>query len=231
VLLHGWGLTPVVWAPLQDALARPCLTPELEARAGSLDQWAASMLDEIPAGASLVGWSLGAMLALAMAARAPERIDRLVLIAATPSFVQRPGWDCALDAATLAAFRANFLSAPTRTLDRFASLQALGDARRQDVVCGLRAAAVDPSRKSASLAHGLRLLEESDLRTSLPPSALRCLFIHGAQDALMPVAAMQWLAQRWSASEHLVMPDVGHAPMLSKTDEVAARMRHFLDAR
>ena len=39
----------------------------------------------------LCGWSLGAQMALAIAARAPEKVGKLVLIAGTASFVQRAG--------------------------------------------------------------------------------------------------------------------------------------------
>ena len=43
-------------------------------------------------GTTLVGWSLGAQLAIAIAARAPEKVGKLVLIAGTTSFIQRDGW-------------------------------------------------------------------------------------------------------------------------------------------
>jgi pimeloyl-ACP methyl ester carboxylesterase len=71
ILLHGWGLTGRVWTSLRAELAAadmPTLAPDLFAAEGSLDDWAARLLDEIPAGAVLVGWSLGAMLAMAIAA-------------------------------------------------------------------------------------------------------------------------------------------------------------------
>ncbi len=43
-------------------------------------------------GSHLAGWSLGAQLALAVAARAPDKVGKLVLVAGTTSFVQRERW-------------------------------------------------------------------------------------------------------------------------------------------
>ena len=230
VLLHGWGLMPGVWAPLQAELQAPTLAPALFAGEGSLDDWAAKVLEEIPDGAVLIGWSLGAMLALALAARAPQRIARLVLIAATPRFVKRDDWPHGLDAETTMAFRENFRKDPARTLERFTALQALGDAERSSVNAGLRAHLTDPLQHTSALAHGLRLLEQSDLRGSLPSVSSRCLLIHGEQDALIPVAATQWLAHRWSGSETCIMPGVGHVPFLSQPAAVATRIKQFIHA-
>ena len=230
VLLHGWGVTPQVWAPLQAELQAETLAPEILASEGSLDDWAMRLLHEIPAGSVLVGWSLGAMLAMAIAARAPQHISRLVLFAATPSFVKRKDWQQGLDAETTLAFRENFRKDPQRTLERFIALQALGDSERASVSTALRSSIASHEKHGTALAHGLRLLEQSDLRSALPAASSRCLLIHGEQDALMPIAAAQWLSHRWSGSETFFMPGVGHAAFLSQPVSVAARIRQFIHA-
>ncbi len=230
VLLHGWGLTPQVWAPLQAELGTETFAPEILADEGSLDELAMSLLYAIPAGSVLVGWSLGAMLAMALAARAPQHISRLVLFAATPSFVKRKDWQHGLDAETTLAFRENFRKDPQRTLERFIALQALGDNERASVSAALRSSIASHEKHASALAHGLRLLEQTDLRGTLPAVSLRCLLIHGEQDALMPVAATQWLAHRWSSSETFILPGVGHAAFLSQPAAVAARIGQFIHA-
>jgi pimeloyl-[acyl-carrier protein] methyl ester esterase len=230
VLLHGWGLTPGVWAPLQAEFDQELVTPHLLADEGTLDDWAARTINDIPQGAVLVGWSLGAMLAMAIAARAPQRISRLVLLAATPSFIKRNDWQYALDAETTTAFRENFRKDPARTLERFTSLQALGDSARSIVSNALRANLANPQLHASALAHGLRLLEQSDLRNALPPVSMRCLLVHGEQDALMPISAAHWLAHRWSGSETFMLPATGHAAFLSQPQAVAARIKQFIHA-
>ncbi|MDB5814850.1 MAG: hypothetical protein JWN23_1967 [Rhodocyclales bacterium] len=230
VLLHGWGLTPGVWAPLQAQLESETLALELLSSEGSLDDWAASLLDAIPAGAVLCGWSLGAMLAMAIAARAPQHISRLILFAATPSFVKRNDWQHGLDVETTTAFRTNFLKDPLRTMERFVALQVLGDSERANVGAALHSNLADPQKNASALAHGLRLLEQSDLRGALPSVSLRCLLIHGEQDVLIPEGATEWLAHRWSGCETFIMPGVGHAAFLSQPVAVAQRIEEFMHA-
>ena len=52
----------------------------------------AGLIERIPDGAVWAGWSLGGMLALQAALLAPQRVKRLVLVGATPSFTQRSDW-------------------------------------------------------------------------------------------------------------------------------------------
>ena len=47
-------------------------------------------------GTALGGWSLGAQMALAVAARHPDKVGKLLLVAGTASFVQRDGWPHAM---------------------------------------------------------------------------------------------------------------------------------------
>ena len=116
VLLHGWGLSSAVWAPLQAQLdpQLTVLAPDLPghgnaAPAGdTLESWAEALLKHIPDDSMLVGWSLGAQLAMHLAVHAPKKIARLVLIAASPRFVQADNWPAALPQATLEEFRSHF---------------------------------------------------------------------------------------------------------------------------
>ena len=83
VLLHGWGLSSKVWAPLLAQL--PALTAlDLPGHGSalpagdSLAAWAEALVAQLPDGAVLVGWSLGAQLALHIAAQHPHKAARLV---------------------------------------------------------------------------------------------------------------------------------------------------------
>ena len=81
VLLHGWGLSSAVWAPLQAQLdpQLTVLAPDLPgpgnaAPAGdTLESWAEALLKHIPDDSMLVGWSLGAQLAMHLAGHAPKK--------------------------------------------------------------------------------------------------------------------------------------------------------------
>jgi pimeloyl-[acyl-carrier protein] methyl ester esterase len=151
VLLHGWGLTPAVWAPMRSLLGgRRSSAPALPGHAGAaaanaatLAAWSEHLAARLAPAATLVGWSLGAMLALDLAHRYPARVARLVLIGGTARFVADDASPAAwpgLAPATVEAFRSGFARDPHATLKRFVALQCLGEADRRCVQTQLGAA-------------------------------------------------------------------------------------------
>lgn len=236
VLLHGWGLSSKVWAALQTQLGdtSSILTLDLPGHGqatttgATLEEWADAIATNIPDDAILVGWSLGAHLALHLAHWHPRRIAKLVLIGATPRFVQAADWRCALPAATLDAFRHDFDNTPDATQRRFVALQSLGDAARKSVAATLGEALTpaDDEHKAA-LADGLRLLADTDLRPLIPHIAQPVRLLHGSEDKLMPAAAAEWLADTLPDGRLTVLGQCGHAPFLSRPQECAALIEGF----
>ncbi|MCK6395339.1 alpha/beta fold hydrolase [Zoogloea sp.] len=236
VLLHGWGLSSAVWAPLQHALD-PALSVgaiDLPGHGSAtpvgprLEDWADAVLGQLPENCLVVGWSLGAQLALHLAHHHPARIDRLVLISATPRFVQADDWPAAMPAATLAEFRHSFNADPAGTQRRFIALQGLGDGRRRSVLNAL-GSAVTPADDAhrAALADGLGLLESTDLRNLVPEIRQPVRLLHGAVDTLMPAAAAEWLADTLPDGRLSVFSDTGHAPFLSRPLDCASLIEGF----
>lgn len=242
VLLHGWGLTPVVWQPLLEALPQtldvstPALPGHAQApvAAPGIAAWTEALLARIPHGAMVCGWSLGAMVALDLAARHPARVARLILIGSTPRFVSTTrsdhgeAWPHGLDAAVAHDFLTRFTHDPAATMQRFVALQALGDARRRTVTTALTAALSDTGAEGASaLAGGLQVLTETDLRPSIARITQPTLLLHGEGDALMPLAAAQWLAAHLAHARLMPLAGCGHAPFLSRAEDCADAIGRF----
>jgi len=236
VLLHGWGLSSAVWRSLraqfdpQWAIHAPDLPGHgMAAPAGdTLADWAEALLPAIPDGSVLVGWSLGAQIALQLADRAPHKVARLVLIGASPRFVQADDWPAALPAATLADFRRDFELDPAATQRRFVALQSLGDSARREVAARLGEAltASDAAHRPA-LASGLALLAGTDQRELVRRITQPVRLLHGGDDRLMPVAAAEWLADALPDSRLTVFGQRGHAPFLSRPDDCATLIESF----
>lgn len=205
--LPGYGSTPLVadFNAAADALAR-----------------------RLPAGSVLGGWSLGAQLALAIAARAPDKVSKLVLVAGTFSFVQRDGWPQAMPPATLAEFRAGVAADIEAVLPRFVGGFNRGDARAKAVTRQLLDLA-DPRPPAASLACGLDWLRDADLRPNASQVSAPTLLIHGSADPLMPLAAAEALAARLPRARLDVFADCAHAPFISCPDQFVARLLAFLN--
>ena len=166
VLLHGWGMNLRVFDPLRARLAAHyAVTRDRSAgtRPQSLDRRAArgrqallaGVAASVPRGATLLGWSLGAQLALELARDTRLAISRLVLIATTPRFVSGEDWPhgaAAHDAA--AASPPELARDPSATVDEFLTLQVRGSAASGAALAALRHAAQRAWGRPARSARG-----------------------------------------------------------------------------
>jgi pimeloyl-ACP methyl ester carboxylesterase len=80
VLLHAFPLDERMWEPQIEALdGHEVYAPRLYGRGSSVDDWAAQILDEVDGRFAAVGASMGGYAALALAARALDRVTALLL--------------------------------------------------------------------------------------------------------------------------------------------------------
>ena len=224
VLLHGWGMNAAVWQPLLPGLQERYRVTRIELPGhgaspmlcGGLDAWVKACLAVAPARAAWVGWSLGGLLAQAVGIGAPERVERLCLVTATPSFVQRAGWPHAMQQAVFEQFAQSLAGDVAGTLKRFLGLQVRGAEDARTLLRVLNAAlAQRPDATPDGLETGLRLLLESDLRESLARLSAPSHWLFGGRDTLVPAAVADDLLELLPAVRTRVIGGAGHAPFLS----------------
>lgn len=226
IFLHGWGLHRGVWDDTLAALNRTdALAIDLPGYGHSaalaedytLPALAAAMLRALPAEpATLVGWSLGGMVAMQLALDHPERVARLVLVGSSPQFVADDTWPHAMAAATLEDFAEQLLADHAGTIRRFLALQALGSEHGRDTLARLKAElAAAPPPDPRALAGGLRILRDATLLAQLAELAMPVTVIHGERDTLVPLAAARATVERLPRGELRVIAGAGHAPFLS----------------
>jgi pimeloyl-[acyl-carrier protein] methyl ester esterase len=243
VLLHGWASHPQVFRAFARTLeARAhAHTLALPGYAGTAapapctpERTVALLAAAAPRRCVVLGWSLGAQLALAWARHAPQQVTHLVLVAATPCFVQRMegpnAWPHGASALTMRQFTSAMQRDVPGLLRRFVALQAQGGARVAGVAHKLRTALFTNALPAQEvLAAGLEWLRSTDLRAQLPSISQPALVIHGARDAVTPCAAGEALAALLPHAQLEVIADAGHAPFLSHPDRIVARMAAFID--
>jgi len=243
VLLHGWAMHSGIWGGLVADLARrhrvhavdlpghgfsapePSFTIEGVVR--SLD--AAFAAERSPL--TVIGWSLGGQIALVWALAHPERIARLVLVAATPRFVTGDGWEHAMPGETLQRFGDELGVAWKATVLRFLTLQMRGSEHGHATLAAMRAelfARGEPSPHT--LTEALAVLSTTDLRADVGRIAQPALVIAGDRDTLTPATAGEWLAAAMENGRCARIDGAAHAPFLSHPDEFGKAIRGFLHA-
>lgn len=242
VMVHGWGMHSGLLRPLAEDLAaeRRVTLIDLPGHGASspyarVDQavaeaWVDAIAGAVPEGADLLGWSLGGILGIPLAARYPEKVRRLVLMAATPRFTRARDWPTAVSPDMLDAFINAVRRQPRKTLLRFANLQLQGDERSAAHLRVVRRALSDgPVADDQALIQGLDLLASEDYRDLLGGLSQPVLALLGATDSLMPTGlgdAMRALNPRLRVRE---LSGVAHLPFLSEQEIVRDVLREFLD--
>jgi pimeloyl-[acyl-carrier protein] methyl ester esterase len=255
-LIHGWGIGRAAWDEVLPRLAErfsvhraslpgydgsvdttdaaPGLGEDDTARA--FDACAAALTHALPAGCTLCGWSLGALLALRAAQLAPQRFSRLILCGATPCFTQRDDWPHAQAPAILDGFAAALAQDSAATRQRFAALFNQGDGRARQITRGFTRALAEETAAAApapaGLARGLAWLRWIDLRAAIRANLpqLPVLLVHGARDPLMPLPAARWLVETLPDARLEVFPDAAHAPFASDAPRFAQLLIDFCHA-
>jgi len=240
VLLHGWALHSGVMEPLAAALAdagHEVACPDLPGHGGrpyeppfsDLGELAASVGASLPPACTLIGWSLGGMIAATLAATGHPSIRRLVLVATTPRFVAGPDWRHGLASEVVGEFASELERDYRGLILRFLSLQARGDEQAASLLRKLRAQVFvrgEPDRKA--LRAGLDILRRTDLREAAGRIGVPTLVIAGDRDRLTLPAAASWLAGHIPGARLVTIPGAGHAPFLSHPQRCRAACLAFL---
>ncbi len=241
VLLHGWALNLRVFDPVAVSLARQFTLHAVDlpghgrSRApllvSGIDVLAAELLQHLPAQFHLCGWSLGGLLAMAMAAHAPQRLLSLTLVASTPRFMAGDDWPHGVRSTVLQAMAQRLNEDAQGAVHDMLELQVRGSRHPAAVLQQLRRALQQQGIAPAdTLAAGLQLLGDTDLRALVPRITTRTLVMSGQYDRVTHPAASRWLAQQLPQAALREFARCGHAPFLSHPAEFVDHFCAFATA-
>lgn len=244
VMLHGWGLNVRVWDPLADAFGRRFRLIAVDLPGHGSSPWRAEcgnasrqvewisatvapLLGRTPY--TLLGWSLGAEMALHWAAERPEGLERLVLFAATPRFTSAPDWPYGAPAERLDRLAEGLHTDYRRTVSDFLELQVRGSVSGEEVLAQLRAALfAHGEARTEALTAGLDVLRETDLRSVVGGIEIPALVVAGQYDRVLLPAASRALAAAMPDARYVEVRRAAHAPFLSHAGEMVGLMTEFL---
>ncbi|HET6744415.1 MAG TPA: alpha/beta hydrolase [Candidatus Limnocylindria bacterium] len=212
VLIHGLSSSPRSWQRNLEALGagRRLLIVELfPADAGprfSIVREAAELrqqLDRETQPVTIIGHSLGGLIAITVAAEAPHLVKRLVLMSVPAS----------RESQSIAAQLFAVASSGTRT-----------DLRSIAVVAGTVLTA-----NPVQLAAATRATVRADFAAMSAQLTMPCLLVWGAQDAIVPPAVGHRLASTIPNARLVLLEGAAHQPQWDAPDAFHAAVLPFLD--
>lgn len=238
VLIHGWGLHGGIWSDLLPQLSRRhrVICPDLPGHGASprtagldLHKLVEAVAYNAPRRATYVGWSLGGLIAIELARRLPQRVERLVLMAATPKFVSSADWPCGVAPDVLESFGTELTADYRKTVRDFLTLQVRGDSHAVELLRTLRRRVFAHGEPDpGALADCLDVLGDTDLRDRLSAIHHPALVLAGEHDRLCPAEASRRLAATLPNAELEVIAGASHAPFLSHRNAVLERLQAFV---
>lgn len=237
VFVHGWGMHGGLFEPLLEILPEHYQVHLLDLpghgdnafAADALNsEWLQTALATISAQqVVLLGWSLGAMLCMHYAAHFPQRVSKMVLLGATPCFVQRHSWPHAVAGEIFHIFAESMVKDQKAALARFIALQFYGaENEKQEIRQAREKLLSRPLPQPASLQQGLQILLQQDLRPLLPQITAPTLIVNGERDTLIPAAGLPIFTESLVRARAVLLAKCGHAPHLSHRQ---ATRRFILD--
>lgn len=239
VFLHGWGVNSGVWRPLIEILKDEfCITTidlpgyglnhQQLPIAYNLQSVATTVAQHIPEKCTLIGWSLGGLVAQHIAHLYPKKLKQLVLICSSPKFSKSANWP-GIESKVLDFFIQQLKLDFSKTLERFLAIQAMGSMNaRQDAKTIKQAVQQYPLPSLDALAAGLDMLLKDDLRDQFKTLSIPCHMFLGRLDTLVP-DKLALLAQQLNSKVTIdVISNASHAPFISNTEQFAKRLMKAL---
>lgn len=247
VVLHGWGLNSAIWRPLLSYLSPHyrvhCIdlpgygeSPWPTDKPVSLASYVDFLVPILPERCHLLGWSLGGLIATAIALSAPNRVQSLIQVCSSPRFVEdttsEPTWP-GMSAKVLQLFQRNLSADFEQTVSRFLAIQAMGSpSARADTKQIKELVFTKPLPDLMALKGGLDLLANTDLRALMPQLQMPLLSIYGEHDTLVPVATaahVKALMAGKMATQHM-LPHTSHAPFMTAPEAFTKQLLQFTNA-
>ncbi len=238
VLLHGWGFNHSIWYQLAPYLAQRYQVWQVDLPGhgkSALYNYDLKVLlplfaESLPKNAIWVGWSLGGLLAMAMARWHPESVQRLFLIASSPCFKQKPDWQHAMQPAALQQFGKNLQVDTVNTLKRFLMLQVKDSPEAKSHLRDLyNLLNTSGYPQLTALQSSLKFLSDTDLRNELNAIQVPSLLCLGTHDALVPTKMANSCQAIWSTLKVEKIHAAAHIPFLSHFDQFCPLIDQFLE--
>jgi len=239
VLLHGWGLHGGIWQTVLPLLEQHFTVHNIDlpgfGRSAvyngdyDLSYLVDSVNQVLPQQCYLMGWSLGGLVATAVAKKHPNKVKKLITVASSPRFIAAEDWPYGMDPLVLKSFMEYLSDDFEGTLIKFLSIQTMGSkTQKQDVAQLKNTVFIHGLPAKKALTGGLQILQDTNLLEDLANLSTPLLRIYGKLDTLVPVKSAKLVSDIVPESASMIFNQSGHAPFLSESENFTNTVAEFL---
>lgn len=237
VLLHGWGMHGGVWQQCLSKLAdRFSLyivdLPGFGHSQGlTIDDDLASLAEPIVEAvgepAIYLGWSLGGLVATYIASHYPDKVLGLIHVCSSPRFLAEENWP-GMAPGLLDDFHQLLYQNYEKTIERFILLQLYQSVDFKKKGNQLKQLFFSrPAPQLASLAFGLKILQQTDQRNQLASIACPMVWLLGRLDSIVSVNIADNLTRLNSRMKTVIFPKATHMPFMTHPREFCQELTQF----
>lgn len=236
IMLPGWGMKNFVWNKINEFLSKDFELIFIEwTDIHSLYEFKEKVIKVIEekqiSAFSLLGWSLGSLVAQDIASENLWNIKHLILIGGTSSFVQHKedeynvGWHKRI----VERMRSQLYKKTEETLYNFYDAMFSKEEKEKGYLKEFLQLAEDNIEKQSIdyLTLGLDYLIQKDLRTKLSDINIPLLMIHGEKDSICPLEAALYIKNIISYSNIKVINQAGHIPFFTNPSDCYNAISQF----
>ncbi|TEU24865.1 MAG: alpha/beta fold hydrolase [Gammaproteobacteria bacterium] len=218
VLLHGWGFNSDLFNELVEKYKDQYRITKIDLPghgrsddvSGGLDEWCNEIIKILPNNPTLLGWSLGGLLAIKIASKI--KISKLILVASSPKFVRSKDWSYGINADNFQQFSDALQLNLSKGLKRFVSLQT----QDKNQLKALNQSIDKFPATTTALNQGLEILLNTDLIAEFNALKTPIEIILGKRDTLIPVEISEWYQQQTPT-----ILNTGHLPFIHQDFELS----------
>ena len=236
-LIHGWAANRHVFDDLIPRLPNDWDIRALDlpghgdapfAEPFDIAAIAEAFAEEIDTPAHILGWSLGGLVALHLAARRPDKVRSLCLTASFARLTADADYPEGLSNSALSKMVGAFRQDYAKHIKQFLQLQLL-HTHDADGIIGRILPDLARCGTPSALQEALDAAERADARHLLDKIDVPVLLVFGGKDAITPPRMGEYLHRRLKGSRLVVMEKAAHAPFLSHAEAFAALYRDFVE--
>ena len=252
VLIHGWASDESIWLETQNYLEPRYHVYTLDLPiAKNIHSYRDAVLELIEQNALeqaiLVGWSMGALVAIQVAHQLPHKVQGLVLVSGTSRFLAdspsgipelgsedtakiknseqesvtfREAYVGGIPAALIARMKKRLSKNFEQTITDFYQLMFSTQEQGEGLVGEVISRDLSRGRTwdLIEAQAGLDFLAEADVRAILKGIACPTLLLHGEQDEICPLRGAEFIQRQIPCAQLIIYPRVGHIPFLTEFD-------------